>query len=99
MPALAVLLPWIFTAIKIFLVANLVGFIVRIFAGLGLYFLVLSPVIDTIGALLAGRFGVLPPPVATWVGFFNFDRFFSLWLSGYAIAQSTNFVLRLQRGS
>jgi hypothetical protein len=97
MPALAILMPYIWTALRIFMVANVVGFVVRILVALGLNFVILEPAVDTVVGILQGQFSILPPVVASWVGFFNVDRYFTIIISAYATAAATNFVLRINR--
>jgi hypothetical protein len=90
-------MPWIFAALRIFIIANVVGFAVRIIAAMGFVFYVVDPVINILVGMLSGQFGGLPPVVSGWVGFLNIDRFVSLVLSAYTIVLATNFVLRVNR--
>ena len=97
MPALIALVPFAVAALRIFLIANMLGLLLRVLVGLGLYFVVLDPVVNELVSVLQGQFGILPAPVASWVGFLNIDRFVSLVLSAFAIQQTSNFVLRINR--
>lgn len=94
---LAPIIAFLFTALRIFMLANLLGFIVRILVAFGFTFWVMGPAIDTIVDLMAGRFGVLPPVAAQWIGFFNVDKYVGLILSAYSIQQAGNFILRTTR--
>lgn len=88
---------WLFAALRIFLLANLMGFVVRIMAAFGLYFFVVGPVTDELMGVMTGEFGVVPQVVADWLGFFNFDKYVGLIISAYAINAGANFALRLNR--
>lgn len=94
---LAPILAFLFAALRIFLIANAVGFLVRILVAFGLNIILIQPAIDTIMALLRGQFGILPEVAAEWVGFFNLDRYIGLILSAYGIQQTGNFIFRINR--
>jgi hypothetical protein len=90
-------MPWVFAALRIFLVVNVTGFVLRVLVALGINIILLQPAINTITGLLTGQFGGLPVVVAGWLGFLNIDKYVSLILSAYAIQQTANFVLRVNR--
>jgi hypothetical protein len=97
MPALlAALVPLLMAALRLFVVANIVGLIIRALVGLGVYFFVMEPLGDQISALMAGRFGGLPPEVAGWVGYLQLDVYVQAILSAYSVVWASNFVLRMR---
>lgn len=91
---IAALAPWLWAGLKIFILANIVGFVVRLVIALGLYFYVVQPAGDAMLDVLQGRVGLLPPEVVAWVGYLNIDRFLSLVFSAAMIVMAANFVLR-----
>jgi len=93
---LAAFVPFFMAALRLFVLANIVGFVVRIFVGLGVYFLVMEPLGDVISDMLSNRFLGLPPEVAGWVGFMNVDVYVQAILSAYAVVWASNFVLRMR---
>lgn len=96
MPALAALIPILMAALRLFVVANIAGFIFRGLAALGLYFVVMEPVGDMISGMLEGRIGGAPQVVIEWVGFLQLDVYIQLILSAYTIVWASNFVMRMR---
>lgn len=94
MPAIVALF---YAAMRWFLIANVVGFMVRVLVAFGINIVLIQPAVDTIVGVLQGQFGLLPPVAYQWVVFFNLPRYVGLILSGYAIQQTANFVLRINR--
>lgn len=90
-------MPLIMAGLRIFLMANIVGFIVRVLAAFGLNFLVVTPAVETVMGLMEGRIAGLPPVAFHWITFLNFHVYVGLILSGYALQQSANFILRINR--
>lgn len=101
MAAAAFVLPQVaaffFAALRVFMLANLVGLIVRVLVAFGINFVLIEPAIETVMGILAGKFDVLPDVAAQWVGFFNLDRYIGLILSAYGIQQTANFILKINR--
>lgn len=91
MPAILALF---YAGLRIFLLANLVGFVVRVLMAFGLYFLVMEPTTDLVMDVLSNRFGLLPPDVADWIGFLRIDDYVSIVMSAYAIVAVSNIVLK-----
>jgi ABC-type phosphate transport system permease subunit len=90
-------MPLLFAAMKIFLLANVVGLIVRIFVAFGLNIILVQPAVDAVTGILTGQLSGLPSVAIGWVTFFNVHRYIGLILSGYAVQQGANFVLRINR--
>lgn len=100
MPAPLVIAPiiaFLFVCLRVFLVANIVGLIMRVAVAFGISVWLVEPVVDTIMSLMAGKFGILPPVAAAWMGFFNVDRYVGLILSAYGIQSAGNFILRTNK--
>jgi hypothetical protein len=85
-------------ALRAFVLANIVGFAIRLLAGLGLYFYVMEPLGDQVMDLMANRFGQLPADVAAWIGYLNLDVYVKAILSAYTVVWASNFVLRMRTG-
>jgi hypothetical protein len=94
---LPALLTFLFTALRIFVVANIVGFILRVMVAFGLNIVLIEPAVSTIMGILSGQMGVLPPVAAAWTGFFNLDRYVGLIISAIGIQQAANFILKINR--
>jgi len=94
---LVALLPVLFAALRLFLVANMVGFFLRLLLALGLSFYVIEPLTDQLYDLIAGAMDGLMGDVAAWIGFLNFDKYLSYVLSAQTIAFTTNFALRMNK--
>lgn len=92
----AALLPLLWSALRIFVVANIVGFFLRLMVGVGLYFYVFEPAGSNIMALIQGKVGGLPASAVAWFGFLNIDRYLSLVLSAGTVAFASNFILRMR---
>ena len=88
---------FLFAALRIFMLANIVGFVMRVLVAFGLNIILVEPAIEAIMSILSRQFNVIPQAAADWVGFLNLDRYVGLILSGYAIHQATNFILRINR--
>lgn len=97
MPFAAALVPILMAALRIFLLANIVGFVVRLFVAFGLYIVLVEPATDLIYATISGRIGGLPPQAIAWLSFFNIGAYIGLILSAYAVQQGANYVLRINR--
>lgn len=93
---IAALLPVIFAALRIFLLANIVGFIMRAIAAFGISYFVMQPFTDTLLDYLAGNFDGMPDVVIEWIGFFNFDKYLNLILSAQSVVWTANFILKKQ---
>lgn len=93
---LAALIPAFLTALRWFVMANIVGFVIRIFTGLGVYFFVMEPIGDLISTMVANEFGTLPDDVAAWLGYLQLDVYVQLILSAYSVVWASNFVLRMR---
>lgn len=91
MPALVAFL---FAALRIFMIANIVGFAVRLLAAFGLYFMVVEPTTEAVMNVLTNKFNVIPGVAADWIGYMKVDVYVGMILSAYGIAQISNFVLR-----
>lgn len=96
---LAGLIPLLWAALRIFVVANLVGFALRLLVGLGLYFYVFEPTGSYVMDLVEGKVGGMPAIAVSWLGFFNIDRYLSLILTAGTIAFGSNFILRMRPAS
>jgi len=92
----APLIPLLVSAGKLFVAANVVGFAVRLLAGLGLYFVVMEPVGDALGNYIRAQFQGLPGVVLDWLGFMRIDVYLQLILSAYAIVMASNFAMRIR---
>jgi len=96
MPAfILALLPLFFSAVRLFMMANMIAFVLRLAVGLGLSFFVIEPIADDLLNLLLMKIDGLPGDVAAWIGYLNIDRYLSLVISAYAIQITTNFFARL----
>jgi len=93
---LAALLPVIFAALRIFMIANIVGFVMRLVAAFGISYFVMQPFTDTLMEYLAGNFDGMPDVVIEWIGFFNFDKYLNLILSAQSLVWTANFILKKQ---
>lgn len=91
MPALVAFL---FAALRIFMIANLVGFAVRLLAAFGLYFLVVEPTTDVVMDVLTNRFNIIPGVAADWIGYLKVDVYVGMIMSAFGIVQVSNIVLR-----
>ncbi|MFO0433558.1 MAG: hypothetical protein ACK50G_03670, partial [bacterium] len=87
---------FLMAALRLFVMANIVGLVIRVFVGLGLYFFVMEPLGDTISDMLSNRFGALPPEVAGWVGYLQVDVYVQAILSAYTVVWASNYVLRMR---
>ena len=94
MPALVAFL---FAALRIFMLANVVGFIVRILVTFGINFVLVEPAIEAVMAILTNQFNVMPQAAADWIGYLNIDRYVGLVISAYSIQFSANFILKINR--
>lgn len=96
MPALLALLPaslmtLLWTGLRLFIAANILGFILRVVVALGFYFFVSGPIVQ--GGIEAAM-DQLPLGIAQWVGFLNIDRYFSAVLSAAAVVTAGRVLLR-----
>jgi len=97
MPAiLAAFVPFLMGALRLFIVANLLGFAIRLMVGLGVYFFVMEPLGNTISGYVEGRFGGLPPAAAGWLGYIQLDVYVQAILSAYTVVWASNFVMRMR---
>ena len=94
MPAVMALL---FAALRVFIAANLVGFVVRLLVAFGLNFVLVEPAVEAVMQVMQSEFNVLPGTAADWIGFFNLDRYVGLIISAYAIVAVSNFVMKFNR--
>lgn len=98
MPAiLAMFVPFLMAALRLFIVGNIVGLAIRIFVGLGLYFFVMEPLGDRISDMLQGRLGGAPAVALAWMGYLQVDIYIQAILSAYTIAWASNYVLRMRQ--
>jgi hypothetical protein len=98
MPAiLAAFVPFLMAALRLFVVANIVGVVIRVFVGLGVYFFVMEPLGDQISAMLEGRITGAPQVVVAWLGYLNFDVYIQAILSAQSIVWASNYVLRIRQ--
>ena len=101
LPLLAVgagaLSTFLFAALRVFLIANLAGLVLRVLVAFGLNIVIVEPAIEAVMSIMTNQFGVLPQAAADWIGFFNLDRYVGLVLSAYAIVQTANFILKINR--
>ncbi len=98
MPAiLAAFVPFLMAALRLFIVGNIVGLIIRALVGLGLYFFVMEPIGDQISAMLEGRIGGAPQIVIAWLGYLQIDVYVQTILSAYTIVWASNFILRMRQ--
>jgi hypothetical protein len=98
MPAiLAAFVPFLMAALRLFVVANAVGVVIRVLVGLGVYFFVMEPLGDQISNLVQGRFTGAPQTVVAWLGFLNFDVYIQAILSAQSIVWASNYILRIRQ--
>lgn len=98
MPAiLAAFVPFLMAALRLFIVANVVGVVIRVLVGLGVYFFVMEPIGNAIYDLLQGRLGGAPQGMIDWLGYLNFDVYVQAILSAQTIAWASNYVLRIRQ--
>lgn len=98
MPAiLAMFVPFLLGALRLFIIGNIVGFGIRLLAGFGLYFFVMEPIGDQISQMLQGQFGSAPAIALSWIGYLQVDVYVQAILSAYTILWASNFVLRMRQ--
>lgn len=88
------LLPLLWAGLRVFVLANLVGFVTRLLAAFGLYFFITGPVTELGMEGLQGALDGLPLQAANWIGFLNFDRYLSITTSAIAIVTAGRVLLR-----
>lgn len=98
MPAIfAAFVPFLMAALRLFVVANIVGVVIRVFVGLGLYFFVMEPIGDQITGMLEGRLGGAPEIALAWMGYLQVDVYVQTILSAYTIVWASNYILRIRQ--
>lgn len=93
----ATLMAWVFAALRIFLVANVVGFVLRVLVAFGLNIVLVEPAVEAVMSIMTGQFNILPGVAADWIGFFNLDRYVGLIISAYSIQFGANYILKINR--
>lgn len=93
----AAIMSLFYAGLRIFIMANIVGFILRVLVAFGLNIVLIQPAVDSITGILTGQLSGLPVEAIQWITFFNIHRYIGLIVSGYAVQQGANFILRINR--
>lgn len=93
----AAFVPFLMAGLRLFIVANIVGLVLRVFVGLGVYFFVMAPIGDQITGMLMGRLGGAPRVAIEWIGYLQVDVYIQTILSAYTVLWASNFVLRMRQ--
>ena len=57
----------IFAAARLFVIANMVGFVLRLFVAFGVNFLIMEPISDGLLSLISNQIGGMAGEIADWV--------------------------------
>lgn len=92
-----IVISMLFVALRIFLIANIVGLVTRVLVAYGITVYLVQPAVDAVIGVLQGKFNVMPAQVALWIEYFNIDVYVGLILSAYSIQSGANYILRVNR--